>query len=380
MKRALGVVLLIGLTALSLAAVTAQDLPESRAFRLGFTPFPYAISVPAVEYIYERIAEDADLMVHHFDNGVPWVEALAGEPYSSNIHDDWSWRLAQTPPDLPILLTVTPVNFSRDGLAAYRGAQDDMPLPAPWDGYGFDHPDVIEAYTRYCLESISFFQPDYFLMGIEVNLLMKLRPDLWDAYMTLQRTVYARLKEAYPDLPVFVSVTGVDLLEGYTDVDHADQMQALADLTDYTDLLGLSLYPYMTAYMTHSIPADLFDQLAALTDLPLAVTETGYPAQAFSIQVGGGPRLSFEGTAAKQAEYIGLLLSEAQAHEMAFVVNFVLRDYDALWQAIGGQEDLTIAWRDTGLYDEAGAARPALKAWREWLALPLAEGGGNNGQ
>jgi len=24
--------------------------------------------------------------------------------------------------------------------------------------------------------------------------------------------------------------------------------------------------------------------------------------------------------------------------------------------------------------------RQALKAWREWLALPLAEGGGNNGQ
>jgi len=41
-------------------------------------------------------------------------------------------------------------------------------------------------------------------------------------------------------------------------------------------------------------------------------------------------------------------------------VNFVLRDYDALWQQIGGNEDLTIAWRDTGLYDEAGAARPAL--------------------
>jgi hypothetical protein len=367
MKRVLALVVVM----VGLSVVSGQGLPESRAFRLGFTPFPYALSVLAVEYTYDRIAEDADLMAHHFDNGVPWVEALAGEPYNDNIRDDWNWRLSQTSPDMPVLLTTTPINFERDGLAPYRGAEDDMPLPAPWDRYGFDHPDVIAAYTQYTLESIAFFQPDYFLMGIEVNLLMKLRPDLWDAYMTLHRAVYSRLKQEHPNLPVFVSVTGIDLLEGYTDVNHTDQMQALADLTGYTDLLGLSLYPYFTVYMTNSIPMEMFDQLAALTDLPLAVTETGYPGEAFTIQLGEGPRLEFEGTPEKQAAYIDLLLSAAHKHEMAFVINFIVRDYDELWQTIGGQEDLTIAWRDTGLYDGAGAARPALERWRAWLALPL---------
>jgi len=344
---------------------------ETRPFYLGFTPFPYAISQEAVDFTYEHIAEDADLIVHHFDNGVPWVEALAGDTYSQNIRDDWTYRRQRTPATHRVLVTVTPINFSRNGLANYRGAQDDMPLPAPFAGYAFDHPDVATAFLRYCEDIIAHFKPDYFMFGIEVNLLMKLRPDLWDAYMTLHRQVYSALKTAHPDLPIFVSVTGIDLLEGYTDADHADQMRALADVLDYTDILGLSLYPYMTAYMTNSLPMDMFERLATLTDKPLAVTETGYPAQSFGIDAGGGVRLEFNSDDDKQADYIALLLDAAQEDRFVFVVNFVLRDYDTLWQQIGGREDLTIAWRDTGLYDEDGRARPALDLWRAALALPF---------
>lgn len=349
--------------------VLPQDVPE-RPFRLGFTPFPYEISIEAVEYTYDRIRADADLIVQHFDNGVPWPEALAGTPYAKAIQDDWSYRRYLTPADHELIVTVTPINFLRDGLAAYRGEADDMPLPAPWDTYTFDHPDVYTAFLRYCQDIIDYFQPDTFLFGIEVNLLMKIRPDLWDSYMTLHRQLYAALKEAYPDLTVMVSVTGIDLLEGYTEVDHAGQMRALADVLPYTDVLGLSIYPYMTRYMTGPLPRDMFDRLAALTDKPIAVTETGYPAQTFHIMV-GDVRVELASDAQKQADYIAFLLDAAQQHGFLFVVNFVLRDYDRLWEAIGGKEDLTIAWRDTGLYDEGGAARPALDLWREALARPL---------
>jgi hypothetical protein len=349
---------------------TAQELPDERHFYMGFTPFPYAISIPAVAYTYQQIAQDADLIVHHFDNGVPWPEALTGEAYSENIRNDWNWRKAQTPPNHQRLVTITPIDFMRTGLAAYRGTADDMPLPAPWDSYDFDHPHVITAFERYSQDVIAFFEPDYFLMGIEVNLLMKNNPGRWDAYLRLHREVYARLKQSHPELPIFISVTGIDLLEGYTDANHAAQMRALSDMSEYTDLLGLSVYPYMTTYMTNSIPMDIFDRLAELTTLPLAVTETGYPAQAFSIQVEQGPHLEFNGTPALQEMYIQLLLTAAQTHDMAFVVNFVLRDYDELWQTIGGREDLTIAWRDTGLYDEAGSPRTALETWRAWLQVP----------
>ncbi|NOG49226.1 MAG: hypothetical protein HND48_07100 [Chloroflexi bacterium] len=46
----------------------------------------------AVQYTYDRIAEDADLIVQHFDNGVPWPEALDGAPFAQAIQDDWAFR------------------------------------------------------------------------------------------------------------------------------------------------------------------------------------------------------------------------------------------------------------------------------------------------
>ncbi len=363
-KLLLMLVLLTGFT-----TVHAQSA-DSRSFLMGFTPFPYEVSVEAVTYTYDRIADDADLIVQHFDNGVPWTEALANEPYNPHVLDDMSWRRALNPRDHQLLLTVTPIAFTRDGLAEYRGTGDQMPLPAPFDTYTFDHPDVIAAYLQYCDTMVDYFQPDYFMFGIEVNLLMKLAPDKWEAYMVLHRAVYAHLKERYPDLPAFVSLTGIDVVEGYTEADHANQMRAFNDLLDYTDIVGWSVYPYMTGYMTNALPTSLFDQLAALSDKPMAVTETGYPAQNFAIYI-GDVRVEFNTDATKQMEWTRYLLESAQEHDFEFVVNFVLRDYDALWRMLGGNEDLTIAWRDTGLYDEDGGERPALAVWREWLARPL---------
>lgn len=361
----LGIILMLVLLLVGASPLHSQDEPDTRPFDMGFTPFPYEISLSAVIDVYEKIAADADLIVHHFDNGVPWLEALAGSDYSDNIQNDWRLRKTMTPREHRVLVTVTPISITRDALAPYRGEQDDMPLPAPWDSYTFDHPDVIQAFINYCEHTIAFFEPDYFLMGIEVNLLMKLNPNLWDAYMTLHREVYAALKANHPDLPVMVSMTGIDLIEGYTDADHEAQVRALEDVIDYTDLLALSIYPYMTAYMTNRIPTQLFDELAALTEKPLAVSETGYPAQSFHVAMGAD--LQFNGTPGLQAEWVSLLLEKADEHNFAFVVNFVLRDYDALWRELGAREDLTIVWRDTGLYDEDGNERPALAIWREWL-------------
>lgn len=363
-------ILVLFILVIGLGLVYAQeDDDETRSFLLGFTPFPYEISLEAVTEAYNIIAEDGDLIVHHFDNGVPWPEALAGDAYSQNIQDDWTLRSTLTPPDHQMVVTVTPISITRDSLAPYRGEQDDMPLPAPWDDYSFDHPDVIQAFINYCEDVIDYFGPDYFLMGIEVNLLMNLAPESWDAYVVLHQTVYAALKESHPDLPVMVSMTGFDLIPGYTDANNADQMRAFDDVIDHTDMLGLSLYPFMTAALTDFIPTEIFDQIAELTGKPLAVAETGYPAQAFNVAM--GVNLQFEGTPELQSEWITLLLEKADAYDYAFVVNFVPRDYDALWQEMGAQEDITILWRDTGLYDENGDARPALAIWREWLARPM---------
>ena len=55
-----------------------------------------------------------------------------------------------------------------------------------------------------------------------------------------------------------------------------------------------------------------------------------------------------------------------------FVVLFIHRDYDALWDKIKATApELFIAWRDCSLLDENGKARPAHAVWREYFLKPL---------
>ena len=51
---------------------------------MGFTPFPYDITQQAVDDTYQNIINDSDLFSIHFDNGVPWNEALNDLPFPNN--------------------------------------------------------------------------------------------------------------------------------------------------------------------------------------------------------------------------------------------------------------------------------------------------------
>ena len=133
----------------------------------------------------------------------------------------------------------------------------------------------------------------------------------------------------------------------------------------------------MSVYLTDSIPASMFEDLFSLSDKPIAIAETGYPAQSFSITVEGGGTIDFNSTPQKQHNYIAGLLEQADQRNFIFVINFVLRDYDALWEAIGSPQ-WAIVWRDTGLYDENGVSRPALDTWRDALDRDHVDARGNS--
>lgn len=91
---------------------------SGRPYHMGFSPFPSeAGSFPAMEFIYDAIAENADLVAHHFDNGIPWDESLSGDDYPSNIQFDRDYRRTHTPAGHKVYVAVTPLNSDRDALA-----------------------------------------------------------------------------------------------------------------------------------------------------------------------------------------------------------------------------------------------------------------------
>jgi hypothetical protein len=340
----------------------------SRTFRMGFTPFPYDYTLTAVEETYTNIKTNGDIINHHFDNGVPWVEALSGEPFNDNIINDWNFRKSSTAPGLTVYVSVAALNGERNGMAKYRGQNDNMELPSPWNAYSFAAEEVKTAYVNYCKRVIDFFQPDYFNMNIEANLLHYLKPELWPPFVNFHQFVYDELKKTYPTLRIFSSITGAHLLEGFFDNnDITLQRLAALQILEYSDLYGVSFYPYMSKHLGEGYAQNVFDELFSISSKPLAIAEIGYPAQSFNLPVDNNMSVSVESDETKQKLFLEKLLEACTQRKAEFLIYFTFRDYDQLWQYLGAKEDITIAWRDTGFLDEAGMQRSSLALWRSYF-------------
>jgi len=362
-----------------LSVIDGRPCNDRRTFRLGFTPLPAELPEPggqALLEIYDRLRGNGDLIAHHFDDGVPWPEAAAGggfESYHPNLREDWQFRKAMTPAGHQVYVAITPISIGRDQLAPYRGSAPDTPLEnlgPPWANADFDDPLVATAFLNHAINTIEFFHPDYLAIGIEVNLLMNLAPEKWPAYLELHRAAWSQLRARYPSLPIFVTMTAGELLEGLTAADPVAQDRALADMEPYTDLLGISFYPFLSALGTDRVPAEVFRRIDQLSDKPKAIAETGFPAQFQQLNFVLGEVVmpfTINGSRQSQADYIGDLLAAADRFQFRFVVNFIAQDYDAFCDAIDCA-DFNRLWQDTGLWNENGNGRPALAVWRQNLS------------
>lgn len=337
----------------------------TRSFALGFTDFPHAMSLDAIIAAIVVIAQDADMAVMHFDDGVPWQEALDGSPYHPNYEYELDRKVASIPSEHLTYLAVTPIAFSRDTLADYWGEQGSMPLPPPWDSRGFDHPEVITAFTNHCNRMIDRFSPDFFAYAIEANMLITLEPSGWNAFVTLAEAVYTSVKSSHPALPVSISLQ-TDFYHQY----QPEQGTRISDVLPYTDFITVSTYPFGAEPDPEALPSDHFSAIAGLAPgKPFAVAETAWPAEDITAPY----PMFIPATEADQLAYVDRLLDDADRLDAAFVCWFFTRDYDELWDSyfrFSPDSALTRFWRDTGMYDEDGNARPALDRWRESLEMP----------
>jgi len=219
---------------------------ETRTFYLGFTPFPPELSLEAIDDVYNFIGEHGDLIAHHFDGGIPWDEALAGELYSDNYYEETSRRINNTPSGHKVFVSITPLKFERDELASIWGDSENMALTAPWTGYEFNDINVKQAYLKYAQDTIETFNPDYLAIGIEVNILINKDYSKWDEYLDLNEYIYTSLKADYPDITIFSTVQ-YEYLRGeeadkQTNADK--QVGAVQDLLKNSDILALSTYHF----------------------------------------------------------------------------------------------------------------------------------------
>jgi len=340
---------------------------NTRSFRMGFSPWPYDATLEALDWVYTHLANEGDIISQHMEEGVPWPEAYSGASFSVSFQNEIQSRKDRFVSGQKVLLQINPLNNNRDSMALYRGDSINMSLPSPWNTYALDNPEVKTAFLNYAKRMKEFFNPDYMLIGVEINLLIRNNNNLWQQYVTLHRYVYTELKKVYPSLQLGVSVFCVPYFPEWSSSDNLqEQLNGLQDMTPYIDFLAFSVHPFMSGLLAESVPDDYFKRLFNLTTKPIAISESSYPAQVW--QQISSPFLIFHGSQGKQNHFLSLMLDESQKRRALFVIWFCIRDYDALWNGLLGRDPASLTWRDTGLYDELGNERLGLSTWKSWFS------------
>ena len=354
------------------AKLPALKLPSSRAFYLGFTPMPYAMTMDAINNTYAVIAEHGGVIAHDLDKGVPWPEALAKTDYHEKVEGDLKGKLDLNTKDLNVFLSCSPMSSNHDSLAKYWSAKEKMELPAKWRLRTFDHPEVIRAYLNYCRDLIDRFRPAYMAYATDANELAEKNPKAYMDFARLARVVYRTLKKENPKLPLMMTFSlGSPRRDG-----NSKRLRRIKELMTFSDVLAVTVQPILMDQKfadPRRLPADWLSQVMKIKGVkPFAVAKTWMPAEPLSVTQ-PPIKLRCPATEMSQAGYVHRLCKEAQRMGAMFVIWQVPIDYDELWEAFKakGLPEFFKVWRDTGLYDGKRRPRASLKVWDAWRALPV---------
>lgn len=342
-----------------------------RGYYMGFTPWPYDATQAAVNDVYEKLHASGDIIAHHLDGGIPWQEALDGDPLPTAVSNEIADRVARTADSQCVYLALSPLNSARDDLADYwNDSGTNQSLPAAWAARTLDSNEVITAYTNFASILIDEFQPQYFNYCIEASELAMNDAAHYNKLLTFSEQVSSALRLAYPDLKLMISVG----LKSPGSSKAVTINTALPALIEDVDMLGISVYPY--AFFEHAdkgdpanLPSNWLSQIQTIADgKPLAIAETGWVAEDLVIPTYS---LNVPATEADQNAYVTTLLKESEALDMEFIIWFSVVDFDALWSGAMGSSPLGQIWRDTGLYDEDIQPRAAFATWMQYVNRSL---------
>jgi hypothetical protein len=342
----------------------------TRSFKMGFTPWLYEATTDAQTTTYDRLHQHGDIIKHHLMSGVPWQESLDQTAYHPNVEGEINSRLTNTTNSMAVFLAIDTLNTSRNGLSPYWGESVNMPLQGEWANRSWSSPEVITAYVNFSLDMIDRFQPDYFEYGTEVSELIINDPVAYAEFLIFSQAVYTAIKALYPELKLITSVAMKSPGSAQTALIEAAYPQIL----DYTDVVGISTYPY--AFFEHNdmgdpanLPSNWLSQITEISgNKPLAISETGWIAEDLAIDEF---QYSEQSDPAKQAAYMNALLEASESMQMEFVIWWTVADFDTLWSDTLEEDPVAKIWKDIGLYDQQQATRISLNSWTNWLNRPL---------
>ncbi|MDQ7019908.1 MAG: glycosyl hydrolase 53 family protein [Robiginitomaculum sp.] len=329
-----------------------------RPFPYGFTTWPFAATVQAQSDLMNLIRANSTFYVEHIDDALPWGAALYNQPFPAEFVRNIEAKRARRLADRPLLLSLNPLNTDRSAFV------DDVEgaLPIALAGKPMDDPAYIQAYTNYCIWMIDRFAPTYVLSAIESNDLLKQNPDDWPAFDRFSRAVMSALKTRYPNIQFGESLA----LHTFTNTNGPGVTQSFRDTIkahiENFDFVGISYYPLFGGDFSQAQWDAAFDFIRTWTDKPLAITESGHPAEPLVVDEF---KLNIPFSPQDQADFLCTLLRHATQDNYQFAVWWEARDFDKLLPALpASSQSLAKIFRDMGLWDGQGKGRLSLEIWR----------------
>lgn len=351
--------------ALSGATLLSGGRAATRGFWLGTTRWPPEATLHGLAMVQAFLQDDCDMAAPMVLGGVPWTAALAGDAFSPNLMRELTWK---APPGHPVCLSLGALDTLRTGLAPLYAQTDNQALPPDFADLEFDDSKIIAAYSAFCLQAAQIMQPDWLIIGVEVNLLLNQRPDLWPAYVRLHQACVAHLRQHVPDQKIGFSIAGLHYLGLLDDADPTIQAREMLSLAASVDIVGWSVYPHTSWDVQLPLTPAFFDfisDFAAKSGKPVAITESGMTSQ--RVWIGLVP---LSGSPEAQAQVMTAMLAAAQSGGWQFVVNWASHDYPELLKLFPPEtRELGEIWVWTGLVGPNGEAKQVTKVWQDALAL-----------
>jgi hypothetical protein len=330
---------------------------------MGFTLWPSDLTWEGLAMAQRFAYAHGDLVAMTFLGGVPWPEAFSGKEFSQEVCDNLGYR----PPDgKKLLLSISPLDRNRKGLAPYWGERENLPLPKPWDKEPLNSQRVKKAFTNFVSRSVDALHPDYLAIGMEANVLLSRDPAKWKPFKELYRDAYTALKKTHPALPVFFTTDILHYKKLARDAKRADQEKEVAELMRSSDLFAMSVYPHMSIDVPRSLPANFFD-FAKRFNKPIAVSDSGMTSRTVALRSYG---IELAGSETAQAQFIRMLLATAAQDHYKFVVNFATSDSEKLVARLRPPlDDLARMWAFIGLQTSDRVPKPALAIWDSYWKM-----------
>jgi hypothetical protein len=338
----------------------------------GLTPFPFDLTAAAVDKANELAAQHGEVYALHFDDGVPWAEAMSDSPFPEKLRNDWNDKRNRAPRGLPVYLGLAPLAKDRQSLAR---ASEGSSLPSSIRDAAIDAELVKHAFHNYARRAVELFDPTFVNLGIEAGELAGRDPTRWAQFVRLYTHVRDKLKTEHPQLKIGISFG----LQGLMEARVAGRARSILDKCDY---VGVSFYPFMSQFHEKlgarklSEPprqwTEPLDWLRNYTHLPLAICETGYTSRSVDV-----PKydLHMPGDAELQAQYVRDLGRIAYRDNYSFVIWFLAVDYDNLHDKLPEGDGTNRIWRHTGFLDGNLNPKPAWREWNEWVRRGRLNGG-----